>query len=110
MDQPADVKATKPAPDLVHSALEKRRDAEPTRRMIGDTPWDVKAARPGRVQDAHGDDRRLFARRADEAGASEVFESVAELRGKLAETPAGGARQRSLSGSAVSLGGACAAS
>jgi HAD superfamily hydrolase (TIGR01549 family) len=39
----ADVKETKPAPDLVTAALEKANDS--TSLLIGDTPWDVQAAR-----------------------------------------------------------------
>jgi HAD superfamily hydrolase (TIGR01509 family) len=39
-----DVEATKPEPDLVKAALE-RGDADPSQAvMVGDTPWDVKAA------------------------------------------------------------------
>ncbi len=46
----ADVEATKPEPDLVKAALE-RGDAEPSDAvMIGDTPWDVKAAANAGVQ------------------------------------------------------------
>jgi HAD superfamily hydrolase (TIGR01509 family) len=45
----ADVKATKPEPDLVHAALD-RAGAEPGDAvMVGDTPWDVKAARSAGV-------------------------------------------------------------
>lgn len=39
----ADVERTKPAPDLVHSALDKV-GAEGPALMIGDSTWDVKAA------------------------------------------------------------------
>src|SRR2546421_10959922 len=40
----ADVEETKPQPDLVNSALKKAgADAEDA-VMVGDTPWDVKAA------------------------------------------------------------------
>ena len=38
----ADVEATKPAPDLVETAMEKAGADEAI--LIGDTPWDVKAA------------------------------------------------------------------
>ncbi|MCW2966606.1 MAG: family hydrolase, partial [Solirubrobacteraceae bacterium] len=40
----ADVEETKPAPDIVHSALDKA-GADPAEAvMIGDTPWDIEAA------------------------------------------------------------------
>ena len=38
-----DVEATKPEPDLVQAALEKAGTGDAT--MLGDTPWDVEAAR-----------------------------------------------------------------
>jgi HAD superfamily hydrolase (TIGR01549 family) len=38
-----DVEATKPEPDLVQAALEKAGTDDAT--MLGDTPWDVEAAR-----------------------------------------------------------------
>ncbi|MFC5890097.1 HAD-IA family hydrolase [Kitasatospora sp. CM 4170] len=44
-----DVKAGKPAPDLVHAALAKS-DAEPEQALfVGDTPWDVQAAAQAKV-------------------------------------------------------------
>ena len=39
----SDVENTKPEPDLVEAALERRALA--TRVMVGDTVWDVKAAK-----------------------------------------------------------------
>jgi HAD superfamily hydrolase (TIGR01509 family) len=43
-----DVKATKPEPDLVHAALEKAGTEDAV--MVGDTPWDVEAARKAGVE------------------------------------------------------------
>src|SRR3954468_14980622 len=43
----ADVEETKPAPDLVQTAVEKLDGDEAV--MIGDTPWDVEAARKAGV-------------------------------------------------------------
>jgi HAD superfamily hydrolase (TIGR01549 family) len=73
----ADVEATKPEPDLVEAALEKAetRDA----LMIGDTVWDVKAAGRAGIETiavlsgGHGEAELR------DAGAREVFESIAEL-------------------------------
>jgi HAD superfamily hydrolase (TIGR01509 family) len=40
----ADVEATKPEPDLVHSALAKAGGSADEAVMVGDTPWDIRAA------------------------------------------------------------------
>src|SRR5947209_17609685 len=40
----ADVEATKPEPDPVHAALERSGGSASEAVMVGDTPWDVKAA------------------------------------------------------------------
>src|SRR5579875_1203087 len=40
----ADVEATKPEPDLVQAALERVDGSADDGVMVGDTPWDVKAA------------------------------------------------------------------
>jgi HAD superfamily hydrolase (TIGR01509 family) len=83
----ADVEATKPEPDLVRAALE-RGDAKPDDAvMVGDTPWDVKAASNAGVRTivvrtgGFGEDELRG------AGAAAVFESVAELCERLGETP-----------------------
>src|SRR5438128_5125734 len=46
----ADVEQTKPDPDLVTAALEKVEGADGPAMMIGDTPWDVKAAQAVEVK------------------------------------------------------------
>jgi HAD superfamily hydrolase (TIGR01549 family) len=74
----ADVDATKPEPDLVEAALERAgtRDAV----MVGDTVWDVEAANRAGVPTI-GVLSGGFARcELLDAGASEVFDSVASLR------------------------------
>jgi HAD superfamily hydrolase (TIGR01509 family) len=82
----ADVEATKPEPDLVHAALE-RTDAEPSEAvMVGDTPWDVKAARGAGVETLAVMTGGFAEQELREAGAVAVFESVAELRERLDET------------------------
>jgi len=40
----ADVEATKPEPDLVRAALDRAGSSADDAAMVGDTPWDVKAA------------------------------------------------------------------
>src|SRR5579864_443551 len=46
----AEVEATKPAPDLVKTALHKVGGSADDAVMIGDTPWDVKAAAAAGVE------------------------------------------------------------
>src|SRR5579863_8433493 len=45
----ADVEATKPQPDLVNAAIEQVGGSAQDAVMVGDTPWDVHAARGGGV-------------------------------------------------------------
>jgi HAD superfamily hydrolase (TIGR01509 family) len=80
-----DVEQTKPSPDLIKAALEKlgRKDAV----MIGDTPWDVRAAAQVGVPTIALLSGGFSADELREAGASNVFESLRELREKLAVTP-----------------------
>jgi HAD superfamily hydrolase (TIGR01509 family) len=83
----ADVRETKPQPDLVNAALERSGGSREEAVMVGDTPWDVRAASNAGVKTltvrtgGFGDDELRG------AGAIEVFESVAELRAKLDQTP-----------------------
>lgn len=79
----ADVEATKPEPDLVEAALEKAGSREAV--LVGDTVWDCKAAARAGVptiavlSGGFGRDELV------EAGAREVLDSVAELRGRRLE-------------------------
>jgi HAD superfamily hydrolase (TIGR01549 family) len=83
----ADVEATKPQPDLVQAALKKAGGGDAV--MVGDTPWDIKAA-DGADVPCIGVITGGFSRaELEEAGAVAVFESVAELRSSLADTPLG---------------------
>jgi HAD superfamily hydrolase (TIGR01509 family) len=85
----ADVEATKPEPDLVQSALEKAGSSEAQALMVGDTPWDVKAAERAGVQTLAVRTGGFGVDELREAGALEVFESVAELCSRRQETPFG---------------------
>ena len=80
----ADVKATKPAPDLVHAALEKIGSDDGV--MVGDTPWDVKAANAAGVDTIAVLTGGFAEAELRDAGAVAVFESIAELREHLSET------------------------
>ncbi len=79
-----DVNATKPAPDLVLAGLE-RAGAGPGAEavMIGDSPWDVRAASKAGVPTVAVLTGGFSRDELAEAGARAVFESVAELRGAL---------------------------
>ena len=84
----ADVERTKPAPDLVDAALDRAetRDA----LVIGDTTWDVVAARRAGVP-AIGVLSGGFAEaELSEAGAIEVYESVMDLHGRIDESALSG--------------------
>ncbi len=73
--------------DLVEAALAKAgtRDAV----MLGDTPWDVEAARRAGVETVCVMTGGFSEQELREAGAVAVFESVLELRERLDETPLG---------------------
>jgi HAD superfamily hydrolase (TIGR01509 family) len=83
----ADVEATKPAPDLVHSALGKVGGSADDAVMVGDTPWDVKAAEKAGVGTLAVLTGGFAIEELRASGAREVFESVADLRGALDRTP-----------------------
>ncbi|MDX6477740.1 MAG: hypothetical protein QOG29_327 [Gaiellaceae bacterium] len=82
-----DVEASKPEPDLVNAALEKAetRDAA----MLGDTPWDVEAARKAGIETVCLMTGGFSEQELRDAGAVAVFESIGDLRDRLDETPLG---------------------
>jgi HAD superfamily hydrolase (TIGR01509 family) len=81
----ADVETTKPAPDLVEAAIEKAGADEAL--LIGDTPWDVKAAEKAGVKTATVMTGGFSEQELRDAGAIAVFESIPELREALEELP-----------------------
>jgi len=82
-----DVEKTKPQPDLVNAAMKKAGADEGV--MLGDTPWDVKAADAAGVPAVAVLTGGFSEQELREAGAVAVFESIAELRSNLADTPFG---------------------
>ena len=80
-----DVEASKPDPDLVKAALAKAgtRDAV----MLGDTPWDVEAARKAGIETICVMTGGFSEQELTDAGAVAVFESIEELRERLDATP-----------------------
>ncbi len=83
----ADVSETKPQPDLVNAALERAGGSADDAVMVGDTPWDVDAAKSAGVGTLTVRTGGFGVDELREAGAVDVFESVAELRSKLDESP-----------------------
>jgi HAD superfamily hydrolase (TIGR01509 family) len=84
----ADVEATKPAPDLVHAALAKAGGADADAGvMLGDSTWDCEAAARAGVETVALLTGGYSEEELREAGAVAVFESIADLRAALDETP-----------------------
>jgi HAD superfamily hydrolase (TIGR01509 family) len=81
----ADVKATKPQPDLVNAAMEKAGTDDAV--MVGDTTWDVEAAKRAGVPAVTVRTGGFSEAELRDAGAVDVFDSIEELRGALDETP-----------------------
>lgn len=77
----ADVEATKPEPDLVEAALAKADTKDAV--MVGDATWDAKAAVRAGIAVIGVLTGGVGAAELESAGASEVYESAAELRGDL---------------------------
>lgn len=75
----ADVESTKPDPDLVHAALDKAGSDGPS-VMVGDSVWDVKAAKAAGLPTLAVLTGGFSAAELREAGASAVVESIDELR------------------------------
>jgi len=85
----ADVQATKPEPDLVHAALERAGEEDRDAVMVGDTPWDVRAAANAGVPTLAVLTGGFSVDELKESGAETVFESVAELCSRLGQTALG---------------------
>jgi HAD superfamily hydrolase (TIGR01509 family) len=83
----ADVEATKPEPDLVHSALEKAGGGPAV--LVGDSTWDCLAAEKAGVQTIGVLTGGFSERDLREAGAAVVVETLGDLIGRLQSTPLG---------------------
>jgi HAD superfamily hydrolase (TIGR01509 family) len=79
----ADVESTKPEPDLVRSALEKAGADASQATMVGDSTYDVEAAKRAGVPTVAVLTGGFSEAELRDAGAREVYESVAELREQL---------------------------
>jgi HAD superfamily hydrolase (TIGR01509 family) len=81
----ADVEATKPEPDLVQAAIEKSGSDQAV--MVGDSTFDVESALRAGIETIAVLTGGFSEQELRDAGAAAVFESVAELRKRLDETP-----------------------
>jgi HAD superfamily hydrolase (TIGR01549 family) len=81
----ADVERTKPDPDLVHTAMDKVGGGEAV--LVGDSTWDCEAAARAEVPTLAVLTGGFSDQELREAGATAVFESLAELCEQLDETP-----------------------
>jgi HAD superfamily hydrolase (TIGR01549 family) len=80
----ADVKRSKPEPDIVHAAIEKAGGGAAV--MIGDSTWDCKAATRAQLPSIGVLTGGFSEQELTEAGATIVFDSVEYLREHLKTT------------------------
>jgi HAD superfamily hydrolase (TIGR01549 family) len=78
----ADVEKTKPEPDLINAALEKA-GTQGEAMLIGDTVWDVEAAKRAGVETLAVLTGGFSEQELRDAGARDVFTSVKELKESL---------------------------
>ena len=81
----ADVERTKPAPDLVHTALEKAGSGDAV--MVGDSVWDVEAANRAGIPTIAVRTGGFGVDELTQAGAACVFDSLSDLIDSLQDTP-----------------------
>jgi HAD superfamily hydrolase (TIGR01509 family) len=82
----ADVKRTKPEPELVLTAMEKV-DGGGDGVMIGDTVWDVEAAKRAGIPTIAVRTGGFGVDELTQAGAACIFDSITDLLASLEETP-----------------------
>ncbi|CAL9602896.1 MULTISPECIES: HAD family hydrolase [Streptomyces] len=78
-----DVEASKPAPDLVRSALDGAQVTPDRAVFVGDTVWDVAACERAGVPCVGVLSGGITRRELEEAGAAEVYENPADLLAHL---------------------------
>jgi HAD superfamily hydrolase (TIGR01509 family) len=81
-----DVQATKPAPDIVQAALDRAGADADDAVMIGDSPWDAESAARAGVGTIAVMTGGFSEEELKEAGASAIYQSVAELGRDLDRT------------------------
>jgi HAD superfamily hydrolase (TIGR01509 family) len=87
----ADVEQTKPNPDLVLAALDRLGDRDMPAVMVGDTPWDIQAAKRAGVPTIAVRTGGFSGAELQDAGAVCVFDSIVELADAIDDTPLGAA-------------------
>jgi HAD superfamily hydrolase (TIGR01509 family) len=80
-----DVESTKPAPDLVQSALARANARPDEATMVGDSPWDSRSAGRAGVETVAVMTGGFSEDELRDAGAVDVYESIRELSGTLSE-------------------------
>lgn len=83
----ADVEATKPEPDIVETALASVAGDPDDAVMVGDSRWDVEAAKRADVRCLAVRTGGFGVDELRDAGAIDVFASVRELCERLTDTP-----------------------
>ena len=78
-----DVESAKPAPDIVHVALERAEVPASDAVMVGDSVWDMKAAVAAGVMCVGVRSGGVSADELSDAGAAAVYSDVADLLAQL---------------------------
>jgi len=81
----ADAEETKPAPDLIETALHEVEAEEAV--VIGDSPWDCVAARRAGLPSVAVRTGGFAESELRDAGATQVFTSLAQVQDALSELP-----------------------
>jgi len=84
-----DVDASKPDPDIVKTALDKAGLSAADAVFVGDTVWDVEAARKGGLDCVCVRSGGISASELRDAGAIAVYEDVADLLREFDSSPLG---------------------
>ena len=82
-----DVSTSKPAPDVVHRALDLARSSPSDAVFVGDTVWDVAAAHRAGVVCVALTCGGTTVEELRAAGADEVYQDPADLLAQLRHTP-----------------------
>jgi HAD superfamily hydrolase (TIGR01509 family) len=84
-----DVDESKPDPDIFQSAMEKANLDPETTIVVGDTKWDVEAARRSGLDTVAVLTGGWSRQELEDAGAVAVYEDVADVLANLDESPLG---------------------
>jgi HAD superfamily hydrolase (TIGR01509 family) len=82
-----DAEKSKPDPDIIQAALEKAKAAPTAALMLGDTPYDIDAARRGGVDSVAVRSGGWDTAALD--GAIAIYDDVADLLARYADSPLG---------------------